>query len=106
MNQDEARRIITQTLGPYQGPNRPYPRQLPRELEMWRCYTPDGGHSIQVVLKSALDEGNTALGSMVPAPIKTVERHGWTVTPEGYLLCDLPYNKQLGLIVEPGDDEF
>ncbi|MDQ4104910.1 MAG: hypothetical protein M3186_14795, partial [Actinomycetota bacterium] len=64
----------------------------------WHCYIPDSGHSIVIV--TAQDQHTVA------APVKAVLRAGWTITPEGYVLCDLPYDPELGLITEPDDDEF
>ncbi|MFJ8966710.1 hypothetical protein ACIRG5_45675 [Lentzea sp. NPDC102401] len=42
----------------------------------------------------------------VPAPVKSVLRAGWTVREDGYVVTALPYDPQLGLVTEPGDDEF
>lgn len=107
MNRQETDAIISQCLRQWRAPDQPYPRQLPPELELWRCYTIDGGHSILVVLKGVYEQdGPPITGSTLPAPVKTVERTGWTVIEGGYLLCDLPYDPALGLIVQPGDDEY
>lgn len=105
-----AHHIIHDTLAAYLVPNKRYPQPLPPPLARWYCYTTDGGHCIVVVLKSAWDthrgDGTPITDYLVPAPVKTVLRTGYTETPDGFLICDLPYDDDLGLITQEGDDEY
>jgi hypothetical protein len=90
-------------------PGRAYGRELPEELARWHCYTLDGGHSILVVL----DDGTLGdapsqeemAGNLVPAPVRSVERAGWRLV-DGFVVCKLPYDRTLGLVTDPGDDEY
>lgn len=41
----------------------------------------------------------------MPAPVKAVQRTGWDVR-DGYVVSDLTYDDTLGLVTDPGDDEF
>lgn len=90
--------------------DRPYGRALPDELARWHCYTLDGGHSIVVVLDDGTvgDEPSAQKlrDHLVPAPVKAVERAGWRVMDSGFVVCKLPYDPELGLVTEPGDDEY
>lgn len=86
-------------------PGRAYPRPLPEELARWYCYTRDGGHSIAVAIKTLYQRGGDPDDFLVPAPVKAVQRVGWTVD-DGFVVADLPYDARLGLITEPGDDEY
>ncbi|MGW5569662.1 hypothetical protein ACWEVD_00555 [Nocardia thailandica] len=78
---------------------RVYPSPLPDELAPWHVYIADCGHSILVTLGEDLDMA-------VPAPVKTVLRHGWKVLDNGLIHADLPYDPTLGLLTDPSDDEF
>lgn len=83
---------------------RAYSRPLPEDLRLWHHYTLDGGHSILVALKDHYQPGADPRGYMVSAPVKAVLR-GWSVTEEGYVLCDLPYSPDTGLVTDPADAE-
>ncbi|MEU5242385.1 hypothetical protein ACH4UR_37420 [Streptomyces lydicus] len=110
MSTPDPREVIARSLGSMTVPGRTYPRPLPPEIAPWHCYIPDGGHSILVALDTgdlgeapstnALEEG-----SLVPAPVKSVERAGWRMV-EGYVVCKLPYDPELGLVTPPEDDEY
>jgi len=91
--------VIADTCGAYMVPGRRYPRPLPPELEPWYLYIADGGHSVLIAV-----DGTP--GSEVPAPVKAVLRAGWTLTPAGYVHCELPYDPKLGLITDPDDVEY
>jgi hypothetical protein len=82
-----------------------YPSSLPPELEEAYCYTTDGGHSIIVVLENEFRDGQRLEDNLVPAPVKTVLRRGYK-TKNGYVWCNIPYSKELGLLTEENDDEF
>lgn len=96
---------IARALGPYLDPYRAYPTPLPDDIGQWHCYTRDGGHSIVVVLaRDYRDEGDLT-GSLVPAPVKSVLRAGYELR-RGYVVVDLPYDPDLGLVTPAEEDEF
>ncbi|MEU5181188.1 hypothetical protein AB0G49_14160 [Streptomyces longwoodensis] len=103
------REVIAQSLPGMVDFGRPYGRPLPEELAPWHCYTLDGGHCILVVL----DDGRLGdqpsreeiEGRLVPAPVKAVEREGWRMV-DGFVVCKLPYDPVLGLVVPEEDDEY
>lgn len=82
-----------------------YPHPLPFELEESYCYTIDGGHSIIVVLENEHQEGEPVEGFLVPAPVKTVLRHGWHVR-DSYVWSNIPYSKEVGLLTDESDSEY
>lgn len=82
-----------------------YHSPLPFELEESYCYTADGGHSIIVALENEYREGEPIENVLVPAPVKTIIRHGYKVK-DGYVWSNIPYSKETGLITEAGDDEY
>ncbi|WP_280426424.1 hypothetical protein [Nocardia carnea] len=92
--------VIAATYDSYMLRDRQYPGSLPEDLAPWHLYIIDGGHSALVTLSATGEDGHE-----VAAPVKTVLRHGWTVLADGRIHADLPYDPQLGLITEPGDDE-
>jgi len=102
----EIQRIIQHDLGPYLVAGTRYPRALPVELAPWYAYVVDGGHCIVVVMPSQVQPGQPLTDYLVPAPVKAVLRIGYTVDADGYIWCDLPYDDTLGLVTDPGDDEF
>ncbi len=89
----------------YVVPGRQYPKPLPPELEAAYCYTVDGGHSVIVVLENEYVEGTPVEGGLVPAPVKSVLRAGYTVR-DGLVWCRLPYSSEVGLLTPPEDDEY
>lgn len=109
MSTVNPREVIARSLGHMVDLGRTYGRALPDDLARWHCYTLDGGHSILVVL----DDGT--LGDapsrskiedqLVPAPVKAVERAGWRML-DGFVVCKLPYDPELGLVTDPEDDEY
>jgi hypothetical protein len=94
---------IRRVLGDFLVPGRRYHFPLPPELAEWYCYTRDGGHSILVVLAADFAEGDLT-GKLVPAPVKAVLR-GYKRRGD-YIVCDLPYSEQLGLLVDSVDEEM
>lgn len=78
-----------------------YPTELPAELEPFYCYPVDCGHSILVVPAGRLADEH----SLVPAPVKTVLRLGWTLI-EGMPVVPVAYDPQLGLVADPADEEW
>lgn len=84
-----------------------YPSPLPPELADWYCYTSDGGHSILCLLEEnagAAFASHAEFENLVPAPVKAVLR-GYRIV-HGYVVADLAYDPDLGLITEAEDDEF
>ncbi|WP_431959395.1 hypothetical protein [Actinacidiphila sp. bgisy160] len=100
---DPADLIDRFAMGQQEG--HPYPGELPADIAPWHCYLLDGGHSLLVALGSLYAAGVDPGAFMVPAPVKTVLRAGYTFR-DGYPVADLPYDPTLGLVTDPGDDEF
>ncbi|MCK2240069.1 MULTISPECIES: hypothetical protein [unclassified Crossiella] len=103
--------VINQVYGKYAAAGHRYHSELPPELAPWYCYMPDSGHNVVVLLASDYQEragapASALDGRTVPAPVRAVLRAGWTVSPEGFIVCDLPYDPILGLTTDPADDEF
>lgn len=86
-------------------PGRSYPHPLPVELQAWYCYVADGGHSIAVVVPDEEEVSEDPAAYLVPVPVRTVLRTGWS-SHDGYVYCRVPYDPQLGVLTEDGDDEF
>jgi hypothetical protein len=99
-----AREIIHQILDAYLVAGKTYPRPLPKELQEWYCYTVDGGHSIVCAIKRLYQPNATPDTFLVPVPVKSVLR-GYT-EQDGYILVDLPYDSQIGLMTPGEDDEY
>ena len=99
------RETIQKVLGEFDGGQRSYHSELPPQLEAWHCYTTDGGHSVLVIFPSDFREAGDLTNNLCPAPVKAVLRARFEAR-RGYIVCDLPYSKEYGLITEPGDDEF
>ncbi|WP_433257840.1 hypothetical protein ACQPYK_21660 [Streptosporangium sp. CA-135522] len=97
--------VITRNLGHMLIPGRPYPGELPTELAPWHCYTPHDGHSIMVLLAQFASEGDPE-DYIVPLPVKSVLRAGWQVNGDGFIVIDLPYSTETGLVTPPEDDEY
>lgn len=99
--------VISHALGQYRVlPTPPYPQELPPDLAPWHCYTVDGGHSIIIAVMSYHTPEAEPDDFLCPAPVRAVLRLGWTVNPEGYVVCDVAYDDVIGMITDPDDDEF
>lgn len=86
-----------------------YPAPLEAELEPWYLYLLDAGHSVLVAVASLVPAGQEdgdVSAWLVPAPVRMVQRVGWRRNAQGYLLADVPYDRDLGLVSAPGDDEY
>jgi len=88
-----------------QASGKSYPGQLPDELQARYCYPIDCGHSIVVALKQFYPPGSDTGQVLVPAPVKAVLRVGYEQR-DGYILVDLHYDNEIGLITQPGDEEY
>jgi hypothetical protein len=97
--------IIEQLLGSSLVEGHTYPQPLPEELQAWYCYTIDGGHSILCALKSAYAPGADPVSFLVPAPVKSVLRAGYSLQ-DGYVVVDLSYDSEVGLRTPAEDDEY
>jgi len=86
-------------------PGKSYPEPLPPDLAPWYVYTQDGGHQIAIALASFYRPGASPADFVVPAPVRAVLRQGWTVR-DGWVVCDLPYDTDMGLITDPGGNEY
>jgi len=107
MNQQEREAIIRFCLVECLDPDKRYPTPLPEEVAGWYCFTVDGGHSILVAIKDLFRGADPTETQrfLVPVPVKTALR-SYTITPEGYVLCDLPHFSSFGAIIPFGDREF
>jgi hypothetical protein len=100
----DPKAVIEEQFGRFLVKGKEYPAQLPDELKLWYCYASGYGHSIAVVLKSRLASYQFPLQTLELAPVKTVLRGYEEV--DGYIVVDVPYSKQIGLQVSPGDREL
>ena len=98
----DPRAAIERAIGPYLVRGRRYHSPLPPELHRWYAYTVDGGHSIVCRLRGHMTDD--PFSDLIPVPVQSVLR-GYTVEG-GYVVVDLPYDPDLGLITPEEDDEF
>ncbi len=86
-----------------------YHSPLPEELAPFYCYPLDAGHSILAVPAGLGLENIEHLEHwteyLVPVPVKTILRLGWTWQRD-VPVVDLPYDPELGLVVDPIDEEW
>lgn len=105
----ETQSIIHRILRDCLVAGKEYHTPLAPELARWYCYTADGGHSIVILcasmLAAAFAPGADTPTYLVPAPVKSVLRAGYTITND-YVVVDLPYDGEVGLITREGEDEF
>ncbi|SRR6266568_5895454 len=95
---------IERLFSGYLVPFKSYHQPLPAELQPWYCYTVDGGHSIACAIKSLYKANAHPDSFLVPVPVKSVLR-GYQ-QQDGFILVDLPYDRNVGLVTPLGDDEF
>ncbi|MBU1014781.1 MAG: hypothetical protein KKG99_17440 [Bacteroidetes bacterium] len=96
--------IINKCLTGYLKPGMKYNSPLPPELSEWYCYTIDGGHNILSILKIHYQDDMVFTDYLVPCPVKAVLEKGYEIK-NGFVVVDLPYSKELGVIID-GKDEF
>ena len=101
MNPREITKLV---LGEFYVPGKRYSGNLPAFLEQWYVYTSDGGHCILCILQQDYKEGVDLTNYLIPVPVKTVLRSH--ALKGNYVVVDLPYNSNIGLIAPPEDDEF
>jgi hypothetical protein len=100
-NKETIRRV----LGEFYGGEVPYHSSLLNELASWHCYATDSGHNILIILPMDYDDTSDLTGKLCPAPVKAVLRTGYQIR-RGYVVCDLPYSPDVGLLTDPADDEW
>lgn len=115
MNQEHISTIIKKVFsdGNWLIEGKRYHSKLPEALEAWYVYTRDGGHNICIVPRSLIaklnikekEDINVLWGYMVPAPVKSVIKKGYSIKPNGVIVCDLEYDSQYGLVTND-EDEF
>jgi hypothetical protein len=103
--------IIERNLAGYLVTGKSYHSPLPKELAEWYCYTSDGGHSILCLLEGHFETDSGPLDQyLCPVPVKTVLRAGWKPQPGEsgltYIVTQVAYSREIGLITEAADDEF
>ena len=81
-----------------------YPSNLPADVEKWYAYCIDGGHCVVCVLKQDYKPDTDLTNFLVPVPVKTVLRSHQI--KGGYVVVDVPYSEEIGLMAPEGDDEF
>ena len=98
--------ITREFCGEFYVPWKRYSAPLPAELETWYCYTSDGGHSIACLLEGLIKQSPELWQQLCPVPVKTVLR-GWRTEGQFVVVTTgFKYTDQLGLQVDPADDEF
>ena len=99
--------IIESILGNYLVSGANYHSPLPDELTVWYCYTKDGGHNILCCLKQFYEQDNQTIDEeqMLPVPVKTVLKD-YEIHKDGYVLVDLEYDSEIGLVFPSEDEEF
>ena len=100
----EVQDTIDRVLRGFNNKKKKYSLPLPPPLGRWYCYPPDSGHSIMCVLEQHFEKGMDNTGNLVPVPVKSVLR-GYRIEDQ-YVVVDLPYDQQLGLIAPSEDDEY
>lgn len=86
-------------------PGKHYPTELEPQLAPWYVYTIDGGHSLIVAVRSLYRRGAHPDEFLCPCPVKTVQRLGWLLTEEGFLIVDATYYLTLGVVAPDEDTE-
>lgn len=85
-----------------------YPTPLPPEIAEWYCYLKDAGHSILSILKiheaEAFATGGNRYDHLIPVSVKTVLR-GYKIVND-FVVVDVEYDNNFGLITPDGDDEY
>ena len=100
----DAKAFIKNNLGNLLDESKVYPTELPEELKNWYCYLETTGHVIMAILKDDYSEEVEMSNYLVPCPVKAVMRD--YEIRGGFVVVDLNYEPQTGLIVKDGDVEF
>ena len=98
---EESVKIV---CGEFYVPGKYYPGNLPAEIKPWYAYCRDGGHCIVCCLPEYFNSEKDLTNELLPVPVKSVLR-GYKIK-NGYVVVDLPYSSEIGLITPTEDDEF
>lgn len=96
--------IARKVCGEFYVSGKSYHSPLPSKLQEWYAYCSDGGHCIVCCLKSDYKADGDLTNYLLPVPVKSVLRGYETL--RGYVVVDLPYSIDYGLVVPKDDDEF
>jgi len=111
---DRAHSLVRAVLGSSLRSDVIYPEPL--DPALWRWYGATEVHNIVIAVaclyrpRSGFPQGRGHFRQgpwefLVPAPVRSVLQAGWTVQ-HGYIVCDLPFDPDLGLLTDPADEEF
>lgn len=100
----ETQELVRQLSGAYYVADKSYYSDLPREVKPWYVYLSDCGHNIVCILARDYQEDKELTQFLIPVPVKTVLRD--YQIKNGYVVVDLPYNSEEGLLISEEDDEF
>lgn len=81
---------------------------LPKELEEYNYYISDCGHSIMCIPKCLYNEAQESgylFDYEVPFPCRYVLEKGYEIV-DGHVICDAPYDSDIGLVIEGDYEEF
>lgn len=86
---------------------KPYPGELPGELEPYHYYILDSGHCIMCVLEChlAVAQKRGMDDYELPVPVKYVLEKGYRKVDD-YIVVDADYDRLLGLIVDESYFEY
>jgi hypothetical protein len=100
----ETQELVRQLSGAYYVADKSYHSDLPGELHPWYVYLSDCGHNIVCILARDYQENGELTKFLLPVPVKTVLRD--YQIKNGYVVVDLPYSSEEGLLISEEDDEF
>lgn len=100
--------IINKVLGKFNDSAKNYPTALPPELSKWLCYLRENGHSILCLHErnkvQAFEDESAIEDFMLPIPVKTVLRK--YAVKDNFVIVDVEYSNEIGLIIPDEDKEF
>jgi hypothetical protein len=100
----ETQELVRQLSGAYYVEHKSYYTDLPTEVLPWYVYLSDCGHNIVCILAKDYQEETELTQFLIPIPVKTVLRD--YQIKNGYVVVDLPYSSEEGLLISEEDDEF
>ena len=100
--------IINKVLGKFNDSAKNYPTALPPELSKWLSYLRENGHSILCLHErnkvQAFEDESAIEDFMLPIPVKTVLRK--YAVKDNFVIVDVEYSNEVGLIIPDEDKEF
>lgn len=99
-----TQKIVRLVCGEFYVEGKQYPKPLPSEIEQWYGYCSDSGHNLICCLAQDYQEEQDLTQNLIPVPVKAVLKE--YEIKDGYVVVDLPYSSELGLLTNPEDDEF